>query len=113
MKAGAVRIPAFLLVCFIVVPLIGLAVRGIQTLSDPSLLISPIVLEALRISALTCSSAMIVIVATGTPLAYLLARRSIPMGPVIDTLIDLPVVLPPVVAGLYWMLAILIVGAAG
>lgn len=113
MKAGSLRIPAFLLVCFIVAPLIGLAVRGSQALRDPSLLTSPIVLEALRISALTCSSAMIVIIVTGTPLAYLLARRSIPMGPIINTIIDLPIVLPPVVAGLSLLLAFGRIGLIG
>jgi len=35
----------------------------------------------------------------GTPVAYVLARRQFPMRRAIDTLIELPIVLPPAVAG--------------
>lgn len=41
----------------------------------------------------------------GTPLAYLLARRSFRGRGVLDTLVDLPMVLPPSVAGIALLLA--------
>jgi molybdate transport system permease protein len=49
--------------------------------------------------------AMLIVVRLGTPLAYLLARRSFPGRTVLDTLVDLPIVLPPAVAGLALLMA--------
>ena len=44
------------------------------------------------------------IVALGTPTAYLLARRRFPGRALVDAVIDLPIVLPPVVGGLALLL---------
>ena len=41
----------------------------------------------------------------GTPVAYLLARRDFPFRRAIDTLLDLPTVLPPSVAGVALLMA--------
>jgi molybdate transport system permease protein len=57
-------------------------------------------LEALRLS-LECSAIAVgVIVIVGTPAAYLLATRRFPGRTVIVTLVELPLVLPPAVAGI-------------
>ncbi|GGN37529.1 molybdenum ABC transporter permease [Deinococcus daejeonensis] len=61
---------------------------------------SPAVLDALRVSLWTTGVTLLVTVVTGTPLAFLLARREFPGRALLDALLDLPVVLPPVVAGL-------------
>jgi molybdate transport system permease protein len=55
---------------------------------------------ALRLSIETSAIAILVIVVVGTPAAYLLATRSFPGRAVVVTLIELPLVLPPAVAGL-------------
>jgi molybdate transport system permease protein len=56
--------------------------------------------DALRLS-LECSlAAVAIIVVVGTPAAYLLATRSFPGKSVLVTLIELPLVLPPAVAGI-------------
>jgi molybdate transport system permease protein len=60
--------------------------------------------EALRLSLTTTSVALAVIVLLGTPVAYLLARYRFPGHGLIDALIDLPTVLPPVVAGVALLL---------
>lgn len=62
-------------------------------------------LRALWLTLRTTSAATLAIVAAGTPLAYLLARRSFPGRAVLDALIDLPVTMPPVVAGVALLLA--------
>lgn len=62
-------------------------------------LLTPGAMDALRLSLVTTSLAMAGIVAFGTPVAYLLARYEFPGRRVLDALVDLPVVLPPVVAG--------------
>ena len=62
------------------------------------------VLEALLLSGVTTSITLVVAVALGTPLAWLLARRHVPGRRVVETLIELPIVLPPAVAGLALLL---------
>jgi molybdate transport system permease protein len=57
-------------------------------------------LDALRLSLETTLIALVVIVAFGTPAAYLLATRSFPGRAVIVTLIELPLILPPAAAGI-------------
>lgn len=64
----------------------------------------PVALEALRLSLLTTGIALLVTVVLGTPLAYVLARHRFPGRRWLDALVDLPVVLPPVVAGVALLL---------
>ena len=48
---------------------------------------------------------MVIILAIGTPAAYVLARVSFPGKRIIDSLIDIPAVLPPSAAGIALLLA--------
>jgi molybdate transport system permease protein len=57
-------------------------------------------LEALRLSAITTLIALAIILVVGTPTAYLLATRAFPGKAVLVTLLELPLVLPPAVAGI-------------
>jgi molybdate transport system permease protein len=57
-------------------------------------------LMALRLSLETSVIAVALIVVVGTPAAYLLARRDFRGKAVVVTLVELPLVLPPAVAGL-------------
>lgn len=59
----------------------------------------PQVRQAILISLKTTSITTGVAILFGTPVAYLLARRRSPFRRAVDTLIDLPIVLPPAVAG--------------
>jgi molybdate transport system permease protein len=68
--------------------------RLIASLGDPSST------DALKLSLETTAIAIVVIVAFGTPTAYLLATRTFPGRSVLVTLIELPLVLPPAVAGI-------------
>ncbi len=61
---------------------------------------SPAVLAALRVSAVTTATTLALAVVLGTPIAYGLARYTFPGKRLLDALLDLPIVLPPVVAGL-------------
>jgi molybdate transport system permease protein len=56
--------------------------------------------DALRLSLETSALALAVIVLVGTPAAYLLATRSFRGRAVVVTLVELPLVLPPAVAGI-------------
>ncbi|MDQ3855111.1 MAG: ABC transporter permease subunit, partial [Chloroflexota bacterium] len=55
--------------------------------------------QAISLSLVTSLLTTAITVVAGTPLAFLLARRSFRGRTLIDTLVDLPMVLPPAVAG--------------
>jgi molybdate transport system permease protein len=63
--------------------------------------VSPTTLSALELSIQVAVLATVLNAAVGVPLAYLLARRKLPGGGVIDLLVTLPLVLPPTVTGYY------------
>ena len=56
--------------------------------------------EALWLSLKTTTAAMVIIIVVGTPAAYFLALRSFRGRSVVLTLIELPLVMPPTVAGI-------------
>jgi molybdate transport system permease protein len=92
-------IPAAVAVLFIALPLIGLLAHA-DWRNLPAQLVSTDVLTALRLS-LECSViAVVIALVIGVPLAYLLARTSLPGRRVIRGLVTLPLVLPPVVGGI-------------
>jgi len=62
-------------------------------------------LSALKLSLLTSSISIGLTLFTGTPLAYLLAHWKFPGRTLVDMLVDLPVVLPPAVAGIALLMA--------
>jgi molybdate transport system permease protein len=57
-------------------------------------------LDALRLSLVTSTIAMTIVALIGTPVAYVLARESFRGKAAANALVDLPVVMPPAVAGL-------------
>ena len=61
--------------------------------------------QAISLSLLTTVTTVLVTVVSGTPVAYWLSRNHFRLKRGIDTLIDLPAVLPPSVAGLALLLA--------
>jgi molybdate transport system permease protein len=67
--------------------------------------LAPSALAALRLSLLTSSLSTLLAVAAGVPLAYILARWRFRGKAALELLVDLPVVLPPSVAGLALLLA--------
>ena len=74
-------------------------------------------LDALRLSLETTTIALALIVAVGTPAAWFLATREFRGKPVLVTLVELPLVLPPAVAGIGLLAALgprgLLGGAVG
>lgn len=66
---------------------------------------TPTVYQAISLSLTTSAITTGITILSGTPLAYLMARRQFPLKRVVDTLIDLPTVLPPAVAGVALLMA--------
>jgi molybdate transport system permease protein len=94
-----------LLVLFIVIPLAAPVWRAsVDPAFWPSMT-KPVVLEALWVTLVTTAATLLVSLAMGTPLAYLLARRQFPGKWPIETITDVPLVLPPVTAGVALLMA--------
>ncbi|HSD84038.1 MAG TPA: ABC transporter permease [Anaerolineae bacterium] len=91
------------LLLFLVLPLFVLLARAIEV-DLLQQIQQPTVTQALRLSLITSTVSTVITVALGTPLAYSLARRKVPARSIIETLLDLPIVLPPAVAGLALLL---------
>jgi molybdate transport system permease protein len=84
---------------FLVLPLVGILIdvspRQLVTRLD-----DPASVDALVLSLKTTAISLALIVALGTPAAYLLATRRFRGRSVVVTLVELPLVLPPAVAGI-------------
>ena len=91
------------------IALLSLPLAALLLKSTPALLVNqlfqPMVLEALKLSLITSLSATAIVVLFGTPVAYLLATRNFFGKKALEVLVDLPMVLPPTVAGLALLLA--------
>ena len=93
-----------LLAGFVSLPLLSLVV---WTLDEQAwrAMASPIAVDALLLSIRTTAITMLILLVVGTPAAYVLARVDFRGNRVINTLIDIPVVLPPSAAGIALLLA--------
>lgn len=73
----------------------------------------PGVLQALRLSFVTSLLATVAVVLLGTPTAWLLARRDFPGKRFVEVALELPMVMPPTVAGFALLLAFGRMGLGG
>jgi molybdate transport system permease protein len=84
---------------YLALPVIALFFRTTPELFFESLS-NPEVVSALTLSLITSVISLVIVLIVGTPFAYVHARNQYPGKVLVDTLIDLPLVLPPAVAGL-------------
>ena len=98
-------LPGVAFALFVAVPLAALVYRAARAGNLLDSVQKPIVREALGLSLVTSTLTLAIVVLLGTPLAYVLARTRFPGKRVVDTLVDLPIVLPPVVAGVALLMA--------
>lgn len=94
-----VWLPAGVALALVALPIVGLASR-IPVGQLPALLSRPESLDALALSLRTCGVSTLLSVGLGLPLALVMARARGAWTHVARTLAVLPMVLPPVVAGL-------------
>ena len=92
-------------VLFLTLPVVAIFVdtgpaRLLDSLNDPG------ALDALWLSAKTTAAALVLILVFGTPAAYLLATRRFRGRDALITLVELPLVLPPAVAGIALLAAV-------
>lgn len=93
-----------LLAAFMAAPLIGL-IAGTSPAEFVAGLRHPLVWPALRLSLLTTCVSLGGSVALGTPLAWCLAHAERRSARALELLVELPIVIPPAVAGLALLLA--------
>ena len=84
---------------FFVIPFVGLVDRALDEPGTWELLRTSQVRQALTLSLWTSTVTVALALIFGTPIAYLLARTRFRGIAIVDALIDLPIVLPPTVAG--------------
>jgi molybdate transport system permease protein len=101
-----------LLVGFISLPMIALI---LWTADEGAwrAMATPAAREALLLSIRTTSISLIIIILVGTPAAYVLARAEFPGKRAVDSLVDVPAVLPPSAAGIALLLAFGRLGLVG
>ena len=92
------------MLAFILLPLLALVTR-VTPASLLSHLRQPVVLQAVAVSLRTTLIATLLIIVLGTPLALFLSQPKTPLKRLVDTLTDLPTVLPPAVAGVALLVA--------
>jgi molybdate transport system permease protein len=92
-------VPAWFTGLFLGLPLLVLLTYGVDN-GLTGYLAEPSVIDAVRLSLFTTSLSLLATLFLGTPLAYLLARWRFRYKAWIETFIDLPIVLPPLVAGI-------------
>ncbi|HEX9014331.1 MAG TPA: hypothetical protein VF813_12465, partial [Anaerolineaceae bacterium] len=96
---AAWRLSVLPMLLFFLLPVLALFTR-----TDPARILAslgdPQVYLALRVSLETTLVSLVLVLLLGTPVAFLIGRYRFKLKNVIDTLIDMPTVLPPAVAGL-------------
>ena len=94
------------LVLFLGLPVVVLVVRAVLGGGLAAAVTSRVVIDALLLSLVTTAASLVLTLVLGSPLAWLLARRSFRGRSIVDTIVDLPIVLPPSVAGLALLLVL-------
>src|SRR5579859_1878770 len=94
---------ATLFFLFLGIPLLSLFLREPPALLWSTML-QPDVFQALQLSLLTTTISTLLSIVFGLPVAYVLGRMHFPGRGLIETLVTMPTVLPPVVAGVALLL---------
>lgn len=97
--------PSLLFAGFVLLPLVALVLRAAGDGDLLARLGTPFVLHALRLSLLTSTVTLVVALLLGVPAAYLLARTRFPGHRFLTVLVEVPMVLPPTVAGVGLLVA--------
>ena len=97
-------LPSLFLLALFGIPVLALILQAAHD-SFLSYALAPEALAALKLSLLTSLLSVGIAVIFGTPLAYALARWKFAGKKFVEMLVDLPIVLPPSVAGLALLIA--------
>jgi molybdate transport system permease protein len=90
---------------FLALPVVALVARTVIDGSLVHAFSAPEVLDALSLSLATTAASLVLTVVFGLPLAFVLARRRFRGSWLVEVIVDLPIVMPPAVAGLALLIA--------
>ena len=97
-------VPSALLLALFILPLFAVFLRSIDS-NFFNNAFSEQAFKALRLSLATSSLTTLITIILGTPFAYILARWDFRLKSWVEIFVDLPIVLPPSVAGLALLIA--------
>lgn len=100
-----IAVMAAVMFFFLTVPLLAMALRALRDLSGIEALYGRAVGNAVSLSLFTTLISVSIVLIFGTPLAYVLARYHFRGKRVINVFVELPIILPPVVAGFGLLMA--------
>jgi molybdate transport system permease protein len=102
---GAVLFAAtFIVLTFLALPIIAIFTH-VSPFTLAAQLTNPVVYDALLVTAKTTLAAQALVLLVGTPAAYFLASRRFRGRGLLVTIVELPLVLPPAVAGIGLLVA--------
>ena len=102
--SATVVVLAAMFAVFLALPIVVLIARSILSGALAAVAGSSAIIAALALSLATTSVSLALAIAFGLPLAFVLARRSFRGKWLVEAIVDLPIVLPPAVAGLALLL---------
>ena len=102
---GLVVAVAAIAVVLFALPVVVLLGRAILGGALTAALTDPAIAQALVLSLTTTAVSLVLTIVFGLPLAFVLARRRFRGSSLVEAVVDLPIVLPPSVAGLALLLA--------
>jgi len=89
--------------CYVIM-IIGMVLADMSYTTPDRLLSTivdnPYIRQSIRLSLLTCTTTTILSLWVAVPIGYLLARYNFRGKAIVDTVLDIPIVLPPLVVGL-------------
>ena len=97
-------LPITIFFFFTLLPMLGIVLYTVTATDFLIEIANSTVVMAIRLSLTTSFISLLVMILVGTPVAYALARFSFYGRDLLNFLVDLPLVLPPVVAGLGMLL---------
>jgi molybdate transport system permease protein len=103
---GSLRAVAGLVVLLLALPIVTLVGRSVLSGALAGAAGSSAVLAALGLSLATTAVSLLLTIGIGLPLAFVLARRRFRGKWLVEAIVDMPIVLPPSVAGLALLLVL-------
>jgi molybdate transport system permease protein len=102
--SAAVLVLAGAFAIFLALPILTLIARSVLNGSLAAIAGSSALLAALGLSMATSAVSLVLTITFGLPLAFVMAKRSFRGKWLVEAIVDLPIVLPPAVAGLALLL---------
>jgi len=96
---GVLVVFILMIFCLIMADILYLVNKDLTTSELWSLFTTKDVINALKLSVTTSLVTLLLVILSAVPIGYALSRYKLPFQSIINTVVDVPIVLPPVVIG--------------